>query len=112
MDEEQKARLLALVESGTLSSSAAREVLREMVETGDTPEAIVERRGLRQVSDHDALEPIAAEVVRLHPEKAEEYRAGRSGLIGFFIGQVMRRTGGTANPEVVRELLEEALRKG
>ena len=59
----------------------------------------------------DALAPIAAKVVSENHGKAEEYRAGRTGLMGFFIGQVMRRTGGTADPEVVKELLEATLRR-
>jgi Asp-tRNA(Asn)/Glu-tRNA(Gln) amidotransferase B subunit len=105
-------KLVALVEAGTLSSSAGREVLREMVETAETPEAIVERRGLRQVSDPEMLFPIITAVVAEHAGKAKEYREGRTGLLGFFVGQVMRRTAGTANPEVVSDLLERALQDG
>ncbi|HUE95868.1 MAG TPA: GatB/YqeY domain-containing protein, partial [Longimicrobiaceae bacterium] len=101
--------LVALVDEGTLSSSAGREVLAEMVETGGAPDAIVERRGLRQVSDPDTLRPVVAAVLTENPKKVEEYRGGRIGLLGFFMGQVMRRTGGRANPEVVKELLEADL---
>jgi glutaminyl-tRNA synthetase len=103
------AELVAMVEDGTLSGSAGREVLAEMVETGDAPADIVERRGLRQVSDIDALAPAVDEVVAANPEKAAEYRGGRAGLMGFFVGQVMRRSGGRANPERVKELLERRL---
>jgi glutaminyl-tRNA synthetase len=101
--------LVALVEAGTLSSSAGREVLAEMVASGVDPEEIVEKRALRQVSDRRILAPIVEEVVTLNAAKAAEYRGGRVGLLGFFVGQVMRRTGGRANPEVVRELLANAL---
>jgi glutaminyl-tRNA synthetase len=101
--------LVALVENGTLSSSAGREVLSEMAQSGGDPAAIVERLGLKQVSDPDALAPVVEEVVAANPAKAEEYRGGKAGLLGFFIGQVMRRTGGKANPELVRELLEKRL---
>jgi len=102
-------RLVQLVEDGTLSSSAAREVLAEMVTGGETPDAIVERRGLQQINDEAALAPIVEQVVGANAAKAEEYRAGRTGLIGFFVGQVMRQTGGKANPELVRRLLEARL---
>jgi glutaminyl-tRNA synthetase len=102
-------RLVGLVEDGTLSSSAAREVLAEMVTGGEKPDVIVERRGLRQISDEAALVPIVDQVLGANAAKAAEYRAGRTGLIGFFVGQVMRQTGGKANPELVRRLLEERL---
>jgi glutaminyl-tRNA synthetase len=102
-------RLVVLVEEATLSSTGGREVLAEMVRTGDAPDAVVDRLGLRQVSDPGALRPIAAEIVAAHPDKAGEYRRGRTGLMGFFVGQVMRRTGGRANPEVVKELLADEL---
>jgi glutaminyl-tRNA synthetase len=103
------AALVALVEDGTLSSSAGRGVLAEMVEKGGEPAKIVERRGLRQVSDPEALLPLVDEVVAANTGKAEEYRGGRIGLLGFFVGQVMRRAGGSANPEVVRKLLVRRL---
>jgi glutaminyl-tRNA synthetase len=104
--------LVAMVEDGTLSGSAAREVLSEMMDSGEAPTAIVERRGLRQVSDPDALAPAIDEVVAEHPTKVDEYRAGRSGLLGFFVGQVMRKSGGRANPELVKALLERRLGEG
>lgn len=101
--------LVALVEDGTLSSSAGREVLAELAERGGNPAGIVERRGLRQVSDPAALRPVVEEVVAANAPKVEEYRGGKTGLLGFFVGQAMRRAGGRANPEVVRELLQQRL---
>ncbi|HEX5726133.1 MAG TPA: glutamine--tRNA ligase/YqeY domain fusion protein, partial [Longimicrobiaceae bacterium] len=101
--------LVALVEDGTLSSSAAREVLAEMVERGGEPRTLVETLGLQQVSDPAVLAPAVDTVIAANAAKAEEYRGGRTGLLGFFVGQVMRKTGGKANPERVRELLEERL---
>ncbi|CAN5806367.1 hypothetical protein BH23GEM3_BH23GEM3_11310 [soil metagenome] len=101
--------LVALVEDGTLSSSAGREVLAEMAETGGDPAQIVDRRGLRQVSDPAALLPIIEDVLAGNAAKAEDYRNGKHGLLGFFMGQVMRRTKGAAHPEVVKELLEQRL---
>jgi glutaminyl-tRNA synthetase len=103
------AELVALVEDGTVSSTAARQVLSRMVESGEAPLEIVEREGLRQISDRAALQPLLDKVLAAHPGKVEEYRGGRTGLRGFFIGQVMRETGGTANPELIGELLTERL---
>ena len=104
--------LVRLVADGTLSGAIAREVLGEMVGTGASPEAIVDRRGLRQIADASSLEPVVARIVQANPEKAEAYRAGRTALLGFFMGQVMKETGGKASPELAKRLLEEALPEG
>jgi Asp-tRNA(Asn)/Glu-tRNA(Gln) amidotransferase B subunit len=101
--------LVELVESGATSGSAGREVLAEMLEQGGEPAAIVERRGLRQLNDESAISGMVAEVIAANAGKAEEYRSGKRGLLGFFIGQVMARTGGRANPGVVRDLVTKAL---
>ncbi|CAN5768040.1 glutamine--tRNA ligase/YqeY domain fusion protein [soil metagenome] len=103
---------LDLVADGTISSSGCKVVIAEMARTGGEPAKIVEERGLRQVSDSSIIKPLVDSVVGANPEKAEEYRAGRSALIGFFMGQVMRKTDGRANPELVRSLLEERLGSG
>jgi glutaminyl-tRNA synthetase len=102
-------RLVDLVESGEISSSAAREVLAELLESGGEPASIVDRRGLRQVSDEAALRAAVEDVIGANAGKLAEYRAGRTGLLGYFIGQVMARTGGSANPAVVRSLVEQHL---
>ncbi|HUG39493.1 MAG TPA: glutamine--tRNA ligase/YqeY domain fusion protein [Longimicrobiales bacterium] len=101
--------LVALVEDGTLSGGIGRDVLAEMVETGADPGAIVDRRGLRQIADASALEPVVTRVIAANPGKVEEYRGGRTALLGFFMGQVMKETGGKANPEVARRILSAAL---
>jgi glutaminyl-tRNA synthetase len=101
--------LVELVERGEISSSAGREVLAELLAHGGEPAQIVERRGLRQLSDEAALRPVVQEVVAANPAKVQEYRGGRTGLLGFFVGQVMARTGGRANPQLVRSLVEEQL---
>lgn len=101
--------LARLVEDGVISSSAGREVLAEMVDRGGDPAEIVEQRGLRQVSDPDLLAPLVEELVAANSAKAEEYRNGKTGLLGFFMGQLMRRAGGRANPEVAKQLLERRL---
>ncbi|MFW6039652.1 MAG: hypothetical protein ACOC9N_01080, partial [Gemmatimonadota bacterium] len=97
--------LVARVEDGTLSSRAGREALAAMVESGDSPDTIIEREGLRQITDADALAPVIRDVLDEHPDEAERLRHGEHKLVGFFIGQVMRRTGGKAEPELARELI-------
>jgi glutaminyl-tRNA synthetase len=101
--------LIGLVEEGAISSSAGKVVLAEMVQSGADPAQVVEEKGLRQVSDPGALAPRVEEVLAAYPAKAEQYRGGKVGLMGFFVGQVMRKTGGKANPEVVRALIQERL---
>jgi glutaminyl-tRNA synthetase len=102
-------RLVALVERGELSSSAGREVLAELLASGGDPAEIVERRGLRQLSDESTLADVIDAVIAGHPTKVQVYRRGQLGLIGFFMGQVMARTGGRANPALVKQLLEQRL---
>jgi Asp-tRNA(Asn)/Glu-tRNA(Gln) amidotransferase B subunit len=76
-----------------------------MVQGGGDPREIAERRGLQQISDPAVLSPAVEEVIAANAGKAEEYRKGKVGLLGFFVGQVMARTGGKANAEVVRGLV-------
>jgi glutaminyl-tRNA synthetase len=101
------AELVALVEAGTVSSSSGREVLAEMARSGVRPGEVVARRGLQQVSDAGHLQAVVDGVLAANAEKVDEYRAGKTGLLGFFIGQVMRETQGRANPALTRELIEE-----
>jgi glutaminyl-tRNA synthetase len=102
-------RLIELVDDGTISSGGGKAVLAEMVRGGGAPDDIVERRGLRQVSDPGAIGPIVDEVIDANAKKADEYRQGKTGLLGFFVGQVMRQSGGSANPELVSRLVRERL---
>jgi glutaminyl-tRNA synthetase len=101
------AKLVALAEDGTLSSTAAREVLEELAAEGGEPREIVRRRGLEQVSDEATLVPVVERVLSEHPEEAARLRAGEAKLQGFFVGRVMRVTGGKANPELVNRLLRD-----
>ena len=101
--------LVALHSDKTLSSRMAREVLEEMIASGDAPNDIVERKGMRQISDDDALLGFVDEVLAAFPDRVAAYKDGKKGLIGFFMGQVMQKTGGSANPQVVRGLLQQKL---
>ena len=105
----QGAELLALVADGTLSGPLAKQVFEIMLETGEDPGAIAEARGLKQVSDTGALEAAIADVMAANPDKVADYRGGKDKLFGFFVGQVMKASGGKANPAVVNELLKVAL---
>ncbi|HEY0015072.1 MAG TPA: glutamine--tRNA ligase/YqeY domain fusion protein [Longimicrobium sp.] len=101
--------LIGLVEDGTLSAASGKAVLADMARGGGSPAEIVERRGLRQVSDLGALAPLVDQVIAANAAKADEYRAGKTGLLGFFVGQVMRQSGGNANPARVSQLVQERL---
>jgi Asp-tRNA(Asn)/Glu-tRNA(Gln) amidotransferase B subunit len=103
------AELLALKAAGTISGSAAKEVLAVMVETGRAAAEIVRERGLEQVSDESALAAEVDAVIASHPDEVAAFRGGKQGLIGFFVGQVMKRTGGQANPQLVNQLVREKL---
>jgi Asp-tRNA(Asn)/Glu-tRNA(Gln) amidotransferase B subunit len=105
----QLAALVMLVDTGVISGAAGKEVLAEMVEHGGAPAQIVERRGLRQISDANEIAPIVREIVEANADKANAYRSGKTGLLGFFVGQVMSKTGGRANPEMVKNIVVEQL---
>ncbi|HEX8392936.1 MAG TPA: glutamine--tRNA ligase/YqeY domain fusion protein [Longimicrobium sp.] len=101
--------LIALVEDGTVSVAGGRTVLEELLRDGGSPRELVEKLGLRQVSDPGALAPIVDAVIAANAAKADEYRGGKTGLLGFFVGQVMRQSGGNANPELVSRIVRERL---
>ena len=103
------AHLARLSEGDAINSRATREVLEVLVRQGGEPEAIVDELGLRQVSDEDALAAIVDAVLQEFPDRVAAYRGGRKGLKGFFMGQVMKRSGGSANPRLVQGLLAARL---
>jgi aspartyl-tRNA(Asn)/glutamyl-tRNA(Gln) amidotransferase subunit B len=106
---DQLGTLIDLIADGTISGRLAKEVFAEMVASGTDPAKIVAAKGLRQVTDSDAIEGAIAAVLAAHTEKVAEYRAGRDKLYGFFVGQIMRATQGKANPTLVNELLKKKL---
>jgi aspartyl-tRNA(Asn)/glutamyl-tRNA(Gln) amidotransferase subunit B len=101
--------VVALVADGTLSNAGAKQALEEAFATGDPIGDVVERAGLRQVSDAGELGAWADEVIAANPGVVEKYRAGKEGVIGFLVGQLMRRAAGAANPKVAQDLLRERL---
>ena len=102
-------RLVALVDEGAVSRVAAKEVLGELAEQGGDPEVILDWMGLRQVADRGAVLEHVEKVLSDWPAKVDEYREGKRGLLGFFIGQVVRESGGGADPKVAKSILEERL---
>ena len=106
----QVASLLALVDSRTISGKQAKEVYGLMVGTDLAPEAIVSERGMQQLSDEGAIEAVCAKVVQDNARQAEAYRSGKTGLLGYFVGQVMKQTKGSASPKLVNESLERLLK--
>jgi aspartyl-tRNA(Asn)/glutamyl-tRNA(Gln) amidotransferase subunit B len=103
------ADIVRLVADGTISGTGAKQVLTEALETGAPAERIVEEKGLRQVSDTSALAAIAEEVIAENPGPVEQFRGGKGGVLGFLVGQVMKKTGGSANPKVAGDMLRERL---
>ena len=103
------AELLTFVEKGTLSGKMAKEVFARMFSSGERAPTIIEREGMTQISDAAAIERICREVIAAHPAQYAEYKSGKSVLLAFFIGQVMRATRGQANPQLVNETLKKLL---
>lgn len=103
------AGLQKLIEAGTLSANLAKNEVVGLWASGRSPEEIVAAKGLAQVSDAGAIEALVDEVIAANPKEAEAYRGGRAQLLGFFVGQVMKKSQGKANPGVVNELVRKKL---
>jgi aspartyl-tRNA(Asn)/glutamyl-tRNA(Gln) amidotransferase subunit B len=101
--------LVGLIADNTISGRIAKEVFAEMFATGKDPAAIVAEKGLKQVTDTGAIEKVVAEVLKENPDKIAEYKSGKDKLFGFFVGQVMKKSGGKANPGMVNDLLKKKL---
>jgi aspartyl-tRNA(Asn)/glutamyl-tRNA(Gln) amidotransferase subunit B len=103
---------LNLVDSGRISGRSAKEVLEEMLRTGRPAEAIVQERGLAQISDEAMLGTVVQEVIAEHPGPVRDVRAGKDQALTFLVGQVMKKTRGRANPAIANRLIREQLRVG
>jgi aspartyl-tRNA(Asn)/glutamyl-tRNA(Gln) amidotransferase subunit B len=101
--------LVSLINKGELSGKLAKEILPKMFETGEAPSVIMEREGLKQISDTGALEKIADEVIAANPKQVEQYKSGKTALLGFLVGQVMKASRGQANPAAANEVLKKKL---
>jgi aspartyl-tRNA(Asn)/glutamyl-tRNA(Gln) amidotransferase subunit B len=106
------AAVLRMATEGLIARSSAKELIEEFAFSRDAPpmEQVVVQRGLKQISDSGALEKMVADVLAANPAQVEQYRAGQSKVLGFLVGQVMKASGGKANPAQVNELLKQKLR--
>ena len=104
---ERLVELLQLVEKGTISLKVAREIFPELYRSGKSPAQIVQEKGLTQVSDEGALDKIIDEVLAKNPAQVAQFKEGKQQVLGFLVGQVMKASGGKANPGKVNELLKK-----
>lgn len=109
LSAESLGKLVALIDSGKITGKIAKQIFQEMWNDGGDPEAIVDQKGLAQISDPAEVEKIVSKVVEASPGQVEQYRAGKNKLFGFFVGQVMKESKGQANPELVNKFLKEKL---
>jgi glutaminyl-tRNA synthetase len=107
----QITELVKMIDEETISTKIAKQVFEEMVKNGGKPEQIVEGKGLVQISDPSQILPIIDEVIKKNPDNVEKFKAGNTKLLGFFVGQTLKATGGKANPKVVNELVAQQLSK-
>ncbi|MBW1679462.1 MAG: Asp-tRNA(Asn)/Glu-tRNA(Gln) amidotransferase GatCAB subunit B, partial [Deltaproteobacteria bacterium] len=107
---QQLAEMFQLMEQGTISGKIAKQVFEKMYETGSPAGAIIRKQGLEQVSDQTELEQVIEKILADNPKTVEKYRSGKTKVLGFFVGQVMKKTRGKANPEIVNKILHEKLK--
>ncbi|MCE2669875.1 MAG: Asp-tRNA(Asn)/Glu-tRNA(Gln) amidotransferase subunit GatB [Microcystis sp.] len=103
------AELVKLIETGTISGKIAKEILPELLTQGGSPKTLVEKKGLIQISDTSAIEKLIEEIIAAHPSELEKFRAGKTNLKGFFVGQVMKKSGGKADPKLTSQILDQKL---
>ena len=106
---EHIGNLINLIKSGKISGKIAKSVFKDMYSTGKMPEVIVKEKGLEQISDEGKLKEIISEILKNNPKQVEQYKSGKTKVIGYFVGQVMKATKGQANPQLVNKLLTEML---
>jgi aspartyl-tRNA(Asn)/glutamyl-tRNA(Gln) amidotransferase subunit B len=106
---ENLGQLVALIGQGKINGKLAKEILPKMFSTGETANTIIEREGLAQISDEGALGKIIDEVIAANPKQVEQYRGGKTAVIGFLVGQVMKASRGQADPAAVNRMLKERL---
>ena len=101
----QLAALVEIIEKGTISSTIAKEVFSEMIQTGKEPQKIIEEKGMAQISDEGLIESVIDKVIAGNPSVIEDYKKGKKNALAFLVGQVMKETKGKANPKIVNEML-------
>ncbi|EDX84135.1 glutamyl-tRNA(Gln) and/or aspartyl-tRNA(Asn) amidotransferase, B subunit subfamily [Synechococcus sp. PCC 7335] len=109
LSAEALAEMVKLIEDGTISNKIGKDMLPDLLKTGGSPKAIVESKGLSQISNPAEIEAMIDEVIAAHPDELAKFKAGKTKLKGFFVGQVMKRTGGRADPKLTNQLLGKKL---
>ena len=108
---KKMAQLVDSISSGIVSGRTAKEVFEIMKESGEEPSKIIESKGLQQKSDPKELEKIIEKILSDNKDKVEQYKSGKDKLFGFFVGQVMKISGGKANPQLANQILKDKLKK-
>jgi glutaminyl-tRNA synthetase len=106
---KEVAQLVKMIDDATISTKIAKQVFEEMAKSGANPQEIVKSKGLVQISDPAEILPIIEDIMAKNPDNVEKFKAGNKKLLGFFVGQVLKATGGKANPQVVNELVAKQL---
>jgi len=112
LNSENLAELISLIENKTISGRIAKDILPILMEKGGSVKSIVEERGLQQLTDKDKLEQLIKDTIVSYPKEVEMYKSGKTKLLGFFVGQVMKSTGGKADPVLTNQLVKELLSNG
>ncbi|MFM2432383.1 MAG: Aspartyl/glutamyl-tRNA(Asn/Gln) amidotransferase subunit [Cyanobacteriota bacterium] len=103
------AELISLIEGGTISNKIGKDILPELLESGSSPKAIVEAKGLVQISDPSVIEAAVDQIIAAFPNELEQYKSGKTKMLGFFVGQVLKQTGGKADPKLTNQIVAQKL---
>ena len=110
LNPENIAMLINRIDDQTISGKIGKSIFEEMCINGSSPDQIIESKGLKQITDDDSIEKVVDEVIRNNSEQVQGYKSGKEKLFGFFVGQVMKKTQGKANPQTVNKILKEKLK--
>lgn len=108
---ENLGSMIELIDKGIISGKIAKEVFEEMYRSGDTPESIIQKKGLIQITDDEAITKIVRQVIQENPQAVEDYKKGKTRTFGFLVGQIMKASRGKANPQLANEILKELLKE-
>ena len=103
------AEMINLISTNTISGKIAKEILPELIQTNISPKAIVEERGLGMISDMSSIIPLIEDLLENYPEEVKAFKNGKTKLLGFFVGQLMKKTKGQVNPQLANKILSEKL---
>jgi len=103
------AELVDLLDNGMINNHTAKEVFTIIAQTDKTPKEVVKEKGLEQIGSVEELEKMIKEIIKVYPQQVEKYKAGKEKLFGFFVGQIMQKTKGKGNPNVIQQLLKKYL---